>query len=204
PGDPNSTNRVQTALESLTDFANRASVVIYTMDVRGLPTFGLQAQDNVQMSLPQGRPGMGGPIGGTRSPREVEQLMTLRRNSFYESQNGLNYLAQQTGGLAIRNTNNLSGGIQRVLEDQRGYYLIGYRPEESTFDEKSGRRKFHHLELKVTRPGKYDVRMRNGFFGVSDPEIAPAKTAAQRLLNAVSSPFGSNDVHLQLTSLFAN
>jgi len=205
PGDPNSTNRVQTALESLTDFANRASVVIYTMDVRGLPPLGLQAQDNVQMSLPVGRfPGLAGPTGVTRSPREVDQLMTIRRNSFYESQNGLNFLAQQTGGLAIRNTNNLSGGIQRVLEDQRGYYLIGYRPEESTFDEKSGRRKFHHLELKVTRPGKYDVRMRNGFFGVSDEEARPAKTAAQRLLNAVSSPFGSNDVHLQLTSLFAN
>jgi VWFA-related protein len=206
PGDPNGTNRVQTALESLSDLANRASVVIYTMDVRGLPPLGLQAQDNVQSSLPVGRfPGLAGPTGVARTVREADQQMTIRRNSFYESQNGLNYLAQQTGGLAIRNTNDLSGGIQRVLEDQRGYYLIGYRPEESTFDEKSGGRKFHHLLLKVTRPGKYNVRMRNGFFGVSDEEIKPAqKTAAQRLLNAISSPFGSNDVHLQLTSLFAN
>jgi hypothetical protein len=47
--------------------------------------------------------------------------------------------------------------------------------------------------------------MRNGFFGNSDEEIKPAqKTAAQRLVNAVSSPFGSSAVHLQLTSLFAN
>jgi len=205
PGDPNSTDRVQTALESLTDFANRASVVIYTMDARGETPIGLQAQDNMQMSAPVGRPGRGGPIGVTRSVREVDQLMTIRRNSFYESQNGLNYLAQQTGGLAIRNTNDLSGGIQRVLEDQRGYYLIGYRPEESTFDEKSGRRKFHHLSLKVTRPGKYNVRMRNGFFGISDEEARPAeRTAAQRLVDSISSPFGSSDVHLQLTSLFAN
>ncbi|HWP53220.1 MAG TPA: VWA domain-containing protein, partial [Pyrinomonadaceae bacterium] len=205
PGDPNSTDRVQTALESLTDFANRASVVIYTMDARGETPIGLQAQDNMQMSAPVGRPGRGGPIGVTRSVREVDQLMTIRRNSFYESQNGLNYLAQQTGGLAIRNTNDLSGGIQRVLEDQRGYYLIGYRPEESTFDEKSGRRKFHHLSLKVTRPGKYNVRMRNGFFGISDEEAGPAeRTAAQRLVDSISSPFGSSDVNLQLTSLFAN
>ena len=206
PGDPNGTSRVQEALESLSELANRASVVIYTMDARGLPPFGLQAQDNVQMSAPVGRfPGLGGPTGVARSVREVDQIMTIRRNSFYESQNGLNYLAQQTGGLAIRNTNDLSGGIQRVLEDQRGYYLIGYRPEESTFEEKSGRRKFHHLTLKVTRPGKYNVRMRNGFFGISDEEIKPAqKTAAQLLLNAIQSPFGSSGVHLQLTSLFAN
>jgi VWFA-related protein len=205
PGDPNSTNRVQAALESLTDFANRASVVIYTMDARGETPIGLQAQDNVQMSRPVGSPGLAGPSGVARTAREAFDLMALRRNTFYESQNGLNYLAQQTGGLAIRNTNDLSGGIQRVLEDQRGYYLIGYRPEESTFDKKSGRSKFHHLELKVTRKGKFDVRMRNGFFGVSDEENKPAlKTAAQRLVNAISSPFGSDGVHLQLTSLFAN
>jgi VWFA-related protein len=205
PGDPNGTNRVQAALESLSEFANRASVVIYTMDARGLPTFGLQAQDNVQLAAPVGRPGIGGPLGATRSIREVNQMMSIRRSSFYESQNGLNYLAQQTGGLAIRNRNDLSGGVQRVLEDQRGYYLIGYRPEESTFDEKSGRRKFHRLSLRVTRPGKFNVRMRNGFFGVSDEEIKPAeKTAAQLLLKAITSPFASSGVHLQLTSLFAN
>lgn len=205
PGDTSGTSRVQDALESLSDLANRASVVIYTLDARGLPTFGLRAQDNVQMSAPVGRSGLGGPIGGSRSVREVDQIMAIRRNSFYESQNGLNYLAQQTGGIAIRNTNDLSGGIQKVMEDQRGYYLIGYRPEESTFDDKSGRRKFHHLSLKVTRPGKYNVRVRNGFFGVTDEERKPAeKTAGRRLVDAISSPFGSSDLHLQLTSLFAN
>jgi VWFA-related protein len=204
PGDPNGTNRVQTALESLTDLANRASVVIYTMDARGLPPIGLQAQDNLQMSRPVGSPGLGGPSGVARTAREAFEQMDSRRNSFYESQNGLNYLAQQTGGLAIRNTNDLSGGIQRVLEDQRGYYLIGYRPEESTFDEKSGGRKFHHLSLKVTRSGKYDIRMRKGFFGNPDEKTKPAQTAGQRMLDTISSPFGSSDVHLQLTSLFAN
>jgi VWFA-related protein len=195
PGDPAGTHRVQTALDTLTDLANRASVVIYTMDARGLTPIGLQAQDHVEMHSQT----------LARDLRALQGLMAIRRDRFYESQNGLNYLAQQTGGIAIRNTNNLSGGIQRVLEDQRGYYLIGYRPEESTFDEKSGRRKFHHLSLKVTRPGKYNIRMRNGFFGISDEEIKPAqKTAAQLLLNAISSPFGSREVHLQLTSLFAN
>ena len=203
PGDPAGTSRVQTALESLTDLANRASVVIYTMDARGLIPLGLQPQDNVQMLSNAARRvdvrGLGRGIG------EVDQMMTIRRKSFQASQDGLNYLAQQTGGLAIRNTNDFSGGIQRVLDDQRGYYLIGYRPDETTFDAKSGQRKFHHLSLKVTRPGKFNVRMRNGFFGISEEEIKPPqKTTAQQMLNAITSPFGSSDVHLQLTSLFGN
>jgi VWFA-related protein len=208
PGDPNRTNRVQAALDSLVDLANRASVVIYTMDARGLPTIGLQAQDNPQASRPVGRnPGLGGPTGVSREGgfRAIDALMATRRETFNESQNGLNYLADQTGGLPIRNTNDLSGGIQRVLDDQRGYYLIGYRPDEKTFDAQTGRGKFHDLSLKVTRSGKFNVRMRNGFYGISDEEIKPKqKTATQQLLNAITSPFGSTGIHVQLTSLFGN
>jgi VWFA-related protein len=187
--DPGRSDRVLEALQRLTDQANRASVVIYTMDARGLQTLSLTAADDAS--------GM--------SAQQVEDQLSNRRADFFESQNGLNYLAQQTGGLAIRNTNDLSGGIKRVLEDQRGYYLIGYRPDQSTFDPRTGRRKFHKLKLEVTRPGKFTVRMRNGFFGVTDEERNPRPaTLAQQLVRALSSPFGSTGVHLQLTSLFAN
>src|SRR6185503_16838053 len=47
--------------------------------------------------------------------------------------------------------------------------------------------------------------MRNGFFGISEDQIKPPpKTTAQQMANAITSPFGSSDVHLQLTSLFGN
>ena len=206
PGDPNRTNRVQAALDSLIDLANRASVVIYTMDARGVTPIGLQAQDNPQMSRPVGPTPIGGPSGVAREGfKAMDALMASRRDTFYESQNGLNYLALQTGGLPIRNTNDLSGGIQRVLDDQRGYYLIGYRPDEKTFDAQTGRARFHKLSLKITRSGKFNVRMRNGFYGISDEEIKPPeKTAAQQLLNAITSPFSSSGIDVQLTSLFGN
>ena len=187
--DPTGSARILTALRSLTDLANRASVVIYTMDARGLQYLGLSAADSTS--------GM--------TSDQVEQSLSDRSTDFFESQNGLNYLAQQTGGLAIRNNNDLAGGIKRALEDQRGYYLIGYRPEESTFDEVSGRRKFHKLGLKITRPGKFNVRMRNGFYGISDDEAVPTgRTPAQQMFAALSSPFGASGVHVRLTSLFAN
>jgi len=186
--DPSRSDRVLLALRRLTDQANRASVVVYTMDARGLQVLGLTAADDTSGFNPQ----------------QLEQQMSNRRADFFESQNGLNYLAQQTGGLAIRNSNDLAAGIKRVLEDQKGYYLIGYRPDESTFDQRTGRRKFHHLSLKITRPGKFNVRMRNGFFGVTDEELTPPQTPAQKMIGALLSPFGSSGVHLQLTSLFSN
>jgi VWFA-related protein len=187
--DPFSGSRVLTSLLRLTDLANRASVVIYTMDARGLEVFGPTAADSTM--------GM--------TPRQIEQSLTDRRTSFFESQNGLNYLAQQTGGLAIRNRNDLSGGIRRVLEDQKGYYLIGYRPDDATFEPVSGRRKFHRLNLKIGRHGKYNVRIRNGFYGITDEEaVANRRTLKQQLFGALTSPFNAAGVSLRLTCLFAN
>lgn len=194
--DPTRNYRTLQKLQRLIDEAGRASVVIYTMNATGLQVLGLTAADNLNSA--DGT--------GARSPQEVERLLSERRNAAFEAEEGLDLLARQTGGIPIRNTNDLSGGIRRVLEDQRGYYLIGYRPDSSTFDPRTGRRTFHKLSLKVERPGKYNVRMRNGFYGVSDDERrAPApRTLAQQMFTALTSPFGSTGVHLQLTSLFAN
>ena len=183
-------------LRRLIDEAGRASVVIYTMNASGLQPLGFTAADN--LSNPND------PTGGL-GPQDLEQQLSNRRNVSFETQQGLDFLAQQTGGIAIRNTNDLSGGIRRVMEDQKGYYLIGYRPDSATFDPKTGRRTFHKLRLKVTRPGKFNVRMRNGFLGRSDDDTRQApRTLAQQLVGALTSPFGANGVHLQLTSLFGN
>jgi VWFA-related protein len=187
--DPTANLRALNSLKGLIDRASRASVVIYTMNATGLQTLGFSAADNA----------------GGRTPAQLEQAMSDRRSSAFDSQEGMDYLAKETGGLAIRNTNDLGGGIRKVLEDQRGYYLIGYRPDESTFDAKTGGRKFHKLSWKVTRPGKYSIRTRNGFYGVSDDELkAAANTPRQQIIKALVSPFGSAGVHVRLTSLFAN
>jgi VWFA-related protein len=187
--DPGRNFRALSALRHLIDQANRATVVIYTMNAKGLETVGFTAADSV---------------GGMTS-EQLERQLNDRRTAAFESQEGLDYLARETGGLAIRNTNDLSGGIRRVIEDQKGYYLIGYRPDESTFDKATGRRTFHKLSLKVSRPGKFKVRMRNGFYGVSDDaQSTVTATPRQQILNALTSPFGASGVRLRLTTLFAN
>jgi VWFA-related protein len=180
-------DRIIDTIRRLTDLANRASVVIYTMDARGLQSLDLNAEDNIR-GLNQG---------------QVQNKLLQRRQDFFESQNGLNFLAQQTGGLAIRNNNDLSDGIKRMLDDQQGYYLIGYRPDEGTFDPKKVR--FNDLKIKIKRPG-LKVRYRNGYINVTDEnaQLQAPKTRVQQLVRAVASPFSSGEVDLRLTSLFAN
>ncbi|MFL6335964.1 MAG: VWA domain-containing protein [Pyrinomonadaceae bacterium] len=179
-------NGMAESLRRLADLANRASVVIYTMDARGLATLGFNANDDTQDI----------PADGVRSRVEG------RRDEYFASQDGLSYLARQTGGFFIRDTNDLAGGIRKVYDDQKGYYLIGYRPDPSTFDPNTGARQFHRLTVRLKRPG-LKVRTRTGFYGVADAELRPApRTDTQQLAAALESPFASGDLHLRLTSLF--
>ena len=189
PSEPTGSSRILNSLQLLLDLANRASVVINTIDVRGLATFGLMAVDNTW----------------NMSPAQVEAKLRQRKANFFDSQSGLNYLAAQTGGLAIRNQNDMNSGVKQIMQDQAGYYLVGYRPDDATFDSVKGRTKFHHVSLKVKRPGKYDVRTRTGFYGISDEKLETAKeNPHQQLMGALLSPFANSAVQLRLTSLFAN
>ncbi|HEV8135802.1 MAG TPA: VWA domain-containing protein [Pyrinomonadaceae bacterium] len=188
--DPLANTRILYALRNLTDLANRAAVVIYTIDPRGLQTLGLTAADSTSNLTAQ----------------QVEQQLSDRRVAFMDSQDGLSYLSDRTGGLTFKNNNDIFGGLKKVIEDQEGYYLIGYRPDDSTFDRVRGRAQFHHISLKIKRAGKYNVRMRTGFYGVSDEArtAAAAQTPQRQLVGALLSPFTSSGVHLRLTSLFVN
>ncbi|MBV9923399.1 MAG: hypothetical protein JOZ96_00055 [Acidobacteria bacterium] len=113
-------------------------------------------------------------------------------------------LAEETGGVAYLNSNDIGGGVRRALEDQRGYYLIGYRPDEGTFDPATGQMRYHRLTLNVTRPG-LKVRTRRGFFGFTGKGLSPAavpRTRAQQLRAAFVSPFPAGGVSVRLTPFF--
>ncbi|HXG86665.1 MAG TPA: VWA domain-containing protein [Pyrinomonadaceae bacterium] len=179
-------SRILASLRRLTDLANRASVVVYTMDPRGLQTLGLSAADDTSQ----------------QSSDQLEQKLSDRRNELFDTQEGLVYLARQTGGFPIINNNDLSGGIRKILDDQ-SYYLLGYEPDADTFDPKT--RRYNKLQIKVKRPG-LKVRYRSGFFGVSDEQIQkPAnRTPKQQIMTALTSPFAVNDIALRLNTLFGN
>jgi len=210
-GDPGSggryqgSQRVLDSLRRLTDLANRASVVVYTIDARGLQALGPTATDNI---APQSTDIRSATVLPSLDPQEGQERFDTKRESRWQelsdTQQGLQYLAQETGGLAIYNTNDLARGVKRVLDDQRGYYLLGYIPEQATFKLEQGRRKFHKISVKV-KPAGLQVRSRSGFFGVADEEARPApRTASEQVLAALMSPFASGDVSLKLTSLFGH
>jgi VWFA-related protein len=181
------TGTVLDFLQKLIDTANRASVVFYTIDARGLQTLGINAEDTIN----------------TATTEKLQEIISDRSSQLLDTQAGLSYLARQTGGFAILNNNDLSSGVRRVLEDQ-SYYLIGYEPDTDTFDPKT--RRFNRLEIKLKNKD-FRARYRSGFFNVADQTIAqtPTKlTPAQQIQNALTSPFVVNDISLRLNALFGN
>jgi len=118
----------------------------------------------------------------------------------FDSQEGLSFLARETGGFAVLNNNDLNLGIQQAVKDQQSYYLIGFDPEDEKFDQK-----YHSIKLKVGRPG-LQVRTRAGFIGRPEtgarPE--PPRTRDAQILSALFSPFGARDLSMQMTSFFFN
>ena len=190
--------RTVQALRRLTDLANRASVVIYTIDPRGLAPLNLTAGDNTTSPMTLGD----GTMVRGNSGAGLMQSMMDRSSDFWKSQEGLRYLALETGGFFFCNNNDLSLGIRKALDDVKGYYLIGYRPDETTFDPKTGQRKYHTISVKVRQPDLV-VRTRTGFFGISNEEATPIRhTVEEYLMAAITSPFASGDVDLRLTSIF--
>ena len=78
-----------------------------------------------------------------------------------------------------------------MLDDQRGYYLIGYTPDDATFQRLKGQdRKYHKIRVRLKTAG-LSVRSRTGFYGVPDQQSRPVyRTRQEQLFAALGSPFG--------------
>lgn len=130
-------------LRRLVDHANRAGVVVYALDPRGLVITGMSAADAV-------------------NPMRAGEVAMMRSAALRESQDGLKYLAGETGGFAVVDSNDLAGGMRRIVTDQNGYYLVGYQPDVGTV-RTDGSGRYMKLKIKV-KPKGLRVRTRSGFY----------------------------------------
>ena len=185
PENPDRCARIVESVKQLTDLSNRAAVSIYSFDARGLQITGLTAQDNTN---------------GVTAER-VQNLNSSRSQEIFDKQEGLAYLAAETGGRTFFNTNSINNGLEKALQDQQGYYLLGYAPDSETFDPKT--RRYNRLQIKVSRRDT-NVRYRSGFFGIADDQIKKPvnQTPAQQIYTALTSPFAVNDIAVRLNTLF--
>lgn len=176
------------ALQKVAEQAIRSSVVIYAADTRGLQYTGPTAADQIKYP-PRDQPPSADDV--------INKIRIDRSAALVEGRAGADLLTKQTGGFLVRNSNDF--GLQQVMDDQQGYYLIGYRPTDQTFT-----RRFHQIKARV-KPRGLTVRTRAGFFGVTDAEARSLElTTDDQMKKALISPFGANEIKLRLTSFFVD
>lgn len=154
-------------IQELAASANANRVTFYTIDAGGLRTYSSASAERQTA----GTPGM---------------------SSFIDSQNIFNLqaplltLAEDTGGKAIINTNDVGGPLKAVAHDLRTYYSLGYQPA------KVGDGRYHRIEVKVKggRDRSLRVRHRTGYRDKPVEQRMNDGTMASLLFGELSNPLG--------------
>src|SRR6266849_6380970 len=140
-------------IKRITDAAGRAGVVIYTLDARGI------VSESLDVTNPR--------------PIDTEGLtLSASIGEITASQDGLNALAQDTGGRPFRNTNApMSKWVEKVLDETANYYLLAWRPD----NEEQKRGKFNHIEASIIGRQDLVVRLRDSYFKTAPLAILTTK-----------------------------
>ena len=116
-----------------------------------------------------------------------------------ERSEGAESISADSGGFSVKNSNDLAKGLQRIADETRVYYLIGYNPINTARDGK-----FRKIEVKVA--GKdMRVRARKGYYAALEGDSKVAKKKVEggpdpQFQEALDSPFEMSEVPIRLTA----
>jgi VWFA-related protein len=178
-------------LSRLIDQAQNAGITFYPVDPRENETALLTINLNEPLSGDPSKP------EEQRKPQPApgrETLDALTKNKLASS---LTALAKQTGGEGWGREFDLDQRLIGALQDQESYYLIGYVPDDSSFD-----RKKHSIEVRLTNK---DLRVRSSrsqFNGQQNTGAPQTKTSGDVMSDLLSSPYKNSGVRLMLSTFF--
>jgi VWFA-related protein len=132
-------------IESTVNAAIRANVSFYPIDARGL--VALAPGGDASKAAPKGT----GIFSG--------QSITQQKTKFNDQQETLVTLAEDTGGKALLDSNDLTLGIQQAHEDMGSYYVLGYYDTNPVADGK-----FRRVQVNVPKQYSAQLDYRNGYF----------------------------------------
>jgi VWFA-related protein len=176
-------------LDAVIEAANRANVSFYVIDPAGLVsgssaasrwganTRAAQMTEIAEEGIDQ--------RGGESKFDRIRDVGTET-----ETLTQLGVLADATGGLLVKNTNDLAPALKKVLEDSRSFYMLGYSPAERITNGS-------FRKIKVTTvSGDYKLRYRKGYWavprtagvGMTPMQAHLFSAARQGLLRSDSSP----------------
>jgi len=158
--------------------ARRANTAIYFVNARGLEGMPVAMTAQFGPALP-------------------EQDVGFAFAESYDAVAGSEYVSNESGGFTVRNTNDLAGGITRIANETRVYYLLGYIPTNAARDGK-----FRKIEVKLANSKNREVRARKGYFAPTESgrsALTAKKGIDPELQSALDSPWAVDAIPMRMT-----
>ena len=153
-------------IESTINAAIRANVSFYPVDARGL--VALAPGGDASKAAPRGTSVFTG------------QAVTAQKQKFNDQQETLFTLAEDTGGKALLDSNDLTLGIQQAREDLGSYYVLGYYDNNPAADGK-----FRRVQISVSKQYQAQLDYREGYFTAKEFNKSTSSDKERQLQEAL-------------------
>ncbi len=169
----------ESQLRATINAAVRANLSFYPVDARGL--VATVAGGDASQASPSGT----GIFSGRTQRSQMQR--------FFARQDTLVALAEDTGGRAFLDANDLTLGIRQAQQDIRSYYILGYYPANQAQD---GR--FRRIQVRLNRPLQAKLDYRSGYFAPKDFSRFTESDKEQQLEEALALGDPITDLPLAL------
>ncbi|MFY9911763.1 MAG: VWA domain-containing protein [Candidatus Sulfotelmatobacter sp.] len=156
---------------------SRANIAAYPVDARGL--LPRAPQGNLEGVVDEDAfalGALGGPPAMSAEPIGIGTMQDM---------------AEDTGGRAFVNTNDLTGAIREAIEDSVATYTLGFYIDNDSIDGK-----FHEIKLEVKRKGVI-LHYPRGYFAFRDLPVTKEESRSS-LIAALHSPIESSAIPVQV------
>jgi VWFA-related protein len=155
-----------TELHQMMEDMRRSNVTMYIVDPRGAVSEQDLAKENFPAPGQIGAGGGGvttqGRSGAAAAPRRGDS--PLRQfNPVRVAEDGMNIMAEATGGFAVTNTDDFDAGLQMIADDLNHYYLLGFNPSDPSGAE------YRRLDVSVAGHPDWVLRFRRGYLPGGPP-----------------------------------
>jgi VWFA-related protein len=172
----------EASLRAAINYAVRANLAIYSVDVRGLQAV-LPVGDASTGSLR----GQGGFNGGA-----IQNNM----QGNFASQELMSTLSTDTGGTAFFDSNDFAPAFAKVQSDTSAYYAIGFH---STNQARDG--KYRKLTIKIVKPG-IKLEYRPGYYAPADFKHSGNQDREQELEDQLASDLPATDIPVYMDAMY--
>jgi hypothetical protein len=170
--------------------AIRASVVINSLDIRGVYTPLRSRSYDTEYGG-----NFGGPTNGGFGALLYQERERANKAEVDQASNVLAELAYGTGG-TVHNDNDFEGGLKQLAGRPEYVYVLGFSPDNLKNDGS-----YHALKVKLKEPAKLEVEARRGYWAPSHA-VDPAEEAKEELKETLFSRDEIADIPLDLHAEF--